>query len=199
MVAVHHLKPWNGGKVTHARFVGRVAHQTYAGFGSANTPTSVVDAIMKMARQMRANNWTLRVSALNHGDTAFERGANHSSTELYVPWRGFAGRSKDLGTVVGVNDHETIRDMTRALHPDWDAYSDEQRAVFITDVAVLLGLEADLAVDFAVMWADHPSIRWSQLGVMCKVMGIPLFNIAVSEDFKRLQMHLWKRAAGDRR
>ena len=68
----------------------------YAGIGSRQTPTDVLEEMKSIAYQLAVQNWTLRSGFADGADMAFTEGADAANGEMeqYIPWVGFNNSPK---------------------------------------------------------------------------------------------------------
>jgi hypothetical protein len=70
----------------------------YLGAGSRESPPDILALMRRIAAALAHRGWALRSGGAPGADTAFEEGARAAGSRigLYLPWRGFAGRMRDV-------------------------------------------------------------------------------------------------------
>lgn len=123
----------------------------YAGVGSRDCPTDILDIMRRIAAALARLGWAMRSGGAPGADSAFEAGAREAGGRigLYLPWRGFEGRTRDV-----VLHEATARawEMAPRFHPGWDRLGRGARALYARNVHQVLGATCDNPVSFVVCW-----------------------------------------------
>lgn len=119
----------------------------YAGIGSRETPSEILELMTKAARALSADGWILRSGHAGGADLAFEEGSDPNLKEIYIPWRGFNGSSSGLYQI----SPEAL-EMAATFHPAWNRCSQGAQKLHARNCAQILGDNLHTPVDFVVCW-----------------------------------------------
>lgn len=156
----------------------------YAGIGSRNTPTEILDLMAQWAEMLATRGYVLRSGAADGADAAFERGADLSrgSKEIYLPWAGFNGSA---GVVPHLARGEAI---VEKLHPAWARLSQGAKKLHCRNAFQVLGMNLNSPAAFVLCWtpdgAQSHAERTSKTGgtgmaiSIASLRGIPVVNMA---------------------
>ena len=123
----------------------------YAGGGSRQTPSEVLEAMADIAQTLGDAGTALSTGGAHGADKAFETGALRTDAPITVhtPWPGYNGYrpGRDPETdidVVHPKPASTIQghayiDLAREHHPYWSRCSRGARALFLRNVSILAG------------------------------------------------------------
>lgn len=170
----------------------------YAGIGSRQTPTEVLNEMVKLASAL-APTHTLRTGAADGADSAFEQGALAAggSTEVFLPWAGFNGHPSKLSKVA-----PEALEMAKAIHPAWDRLSEAARKLHARNCNQVLGASLNEPVRMVICWTpdgcESKEQRRSTTGgtasaiVLAQAWGVPVFNLFNDASRDRLVDMLMK-------
>lgn len=165
--------------------------KTYAGIGARNTPQDILELMAHLATQLADLGWLLRTGAATGADSAFEAGCDGSkgAKEIYLPWEGYNGRGVLEGNVyVGA----TALTIGHALHyhPNPVALASRQgvKKLHARNCAIVCGLDMDDPVDMVICWTPYGEVVGGTSQAMRVAIdnGIPIFNLALDEDWEKL-------------
>ena len=166
--------------------------KTYAGVGSRQTPTLVLELIQHVAVLLEAAGYTLRSGGANGADSAFASATSES--EIYLPWDGF--NSHDSG-----HDYDSARAHATVpmFHPIPEGLSQGAAKLMARNAAIIFGegIRKETKVDFLICWAKGS--KFADNGRICDCDGgtgqavrmayayeIPVFNLFLPEHRRNL-------------
>ncbi|MCY3672509.1 MAG: hypothetical protein OXH14_15735 [Alphaproteobacteria bacterium] len=151
----------------------------YAGIGARATPAAVLADMTVMAGWLARTGWHLSSGGADGADTAFAAGAPVGQKTLWLPWRGYNGRSARECRVLSAAALEACMEIAAPLHPAWNRCSPAVRKLHARNAAVLLGEALDRPVDACVAWSPGGRIEGGT-GMAIRIAearGIPVFNL----------------------
>lgn len=132
----------------------------YAGIGSRETPSGVIEMMRALGYNLAARGWCLRSGCAEGADSAFEDGAfdayfadgNRPRPELYLPWARFEGRRSIL-----VKRNEPQAEafaVAEHFHPAWGRLTAGARCLHARNVHQVLGYDVTVPLlsSFVVCW-----------------------------------------------
>ena len=120
----------------------------YAGIGSRETPTEVLQLMGSIAAFLETKHFILRSGAADGADAAFERAiVNSVNKEVYLPWYGFNNSTSHLFT--STNEAAVI---AAQVHPAWSNCSQEAKKLHTRNVPQILGMDCATPCKFVVCW-----------------------------------------------
>lgn len=121
----------------------------YAGIGSRETTSDILDVMVKIGRAMPPKKYILRSGGADGADAAFETGCDevNGPKEIFLPWRGFNGNKSLL---FECPDEAFI--IAAKYHPAWDKLKDSVKRLMARNVLQVLGSDLKTPVDFVVCW-----------------------------------------------
>lgn len=123
----------------------------YAGVGSRQTPTPILEAMDRIAQTLGNAGVALSTGGAHGADHAFETGALRTRAPLTVhtPWPGYNGYRPGSTGPFGIDvirprpgatiQNHSYTDLARAHHPAWSRLTRGPRALFIRNVSILAG------------------------------------------------------------
>lgn len=166
----------------------------YAGIGSRETPENVLLVMELIAAKMCEKGWILRSGGAPGADTAFENGLQISNNpyqkEIYLPWRGFNGRTDTHKTFYGVC--QEALEIAEKFHPNWPACSDAAKKLHARNAYQILGKSLDTPSDLVICWTKDGSGKGGtgQALRMAKHYGIRIHDLGVQAIFEKYKDHL---------
>lgn len=118
----------------------------YAGVGSRETPSDILDLMALIATRLARKGYILRSGHADGADMAFERGAGGRS-EIYLPWKGFNGSPSPFYQITPAAEA-----LARRFHPRYDALSHGAQKLMARNSYQVLGQNLDDPSDFVVCW-----------------------------------------------
>lgn len=153
-------------------------NKIYTMIGSRSTPQPILDLMFDIAARLGEDGWILRSGGADGADSAGESGANSVGglTEIYLPWKGFNGRSSDLYP-------PTFDAKLRAsrIHPGWDRLSQGAALLHARNVHQILGKNLRIPTQFVICWTPggKPIGGTRTAIVLAEENNIPVYNLAV--------------------
>ena len=163
----------------------------YAGIGSRKTPPAILDMMADIALALRDKGFILRSGGANGADTAFTRLLNRKDTQIFLPWTGFNDCSSDF---VGASDK--AMSIAESIHPAWDKCSQGAKKLHGRNVHQVLGVDIDPSTysRFVICWTPNGlDVGGTATAIkLARSVGIPVFNLAIDADYRRLQVLIAK-------
>lgn len=124
-------------------------NKTYAGIGSRETPTDVLELMQDVAQFLASKGFTLRSGGAGGADSAFEEGCDKAegSKEIYLPWKGFNNNKSTLCTV-----SNSALKLAEHFHPAWNRCSQGAQKLHARNLYQILGKDLNDKVDFVVCY-----------------------------------------------
>lgn len=172
----------------------------YAGVGSRRTPNHILTLMACLARALRYEGWVLRSGHADGADQAFEAGAAHVA-ELFLPWPSFNENAPFHDRTLVFNQPQRwAYAHAMAHHPAWGQLKQGGRKLMARNVHQVLGWvqpgEAGFCpVTFVVGYAPtdkdgRPTGGTAQAFRIADHWEIPVFNLAVPDDRRRIEARL---------
>lgn len=156
--------------------------KTYAGIGSRETPSDVLNKMAAIAEFLSSLDYTLRSGGAAGADSAFESGATRK--EIFLPWDHYNGRKVNNVDTFSVltEDHFTLAE---AIHPAWDRCSHAAKRLHARNTQQILGRHLDSPCDFVVCWTKGgQTVGGTGLAIrLAKCEGIRIFNLGTAAGF----------------
>lgn len=147
----------------------------YAGIGSRETPTEVLEYFQKVARFLAKRGVVLRSGGADGADKAFEIGCDsvRGDKEIYLPWRYFEDSSSDL-----VVSNPEAYEIAEQLHPYWHNLKDGAKKLQARNTHQVLGWDLKTPSRFIMCWTKNGkgSGGTGQAIRVAEHYGIPVFD-----------------------
>lgn len=170
----------------------------YAGIGSRETPTEIMQRMVDAAASFERMGLILRSGGAAGADTAFAIGVNSpDNKEIYLPWQGF--NSLKGGMTVSSEAYAEAERISKLFHPAWNNLGRSAKTLMIRNVFQITGhnpFNIDNLSRFVLCWTkdgangtkERPT-SWSTGGTgqairIAHHYGIPVFNMAREEDIQ---------------
>lgn len=130
----------------------------YAGIGSRQTPSHVLDLMQRIGEICGRQGDVLRSGAAVGADSAFEAGCDMAGgrKEIFLPWNNFNGRSS-MERGVWTGDNPKAHAMAKQFHPNWGALTSGGRALHARNMHQILGMNLDKPADLVICWTPNGS------------------------------------------
>jgi len=184
----------------------------YTGVGNCETPKDMLDLIKDVAYFLHTKGWTLRSGHALGADEAFELGAHTASVEtqtvcnsqIFLPWKGFGtepykedpGRPV-LGCSICLPKEELILNYKFLVDLKVRARSVQAEAVQLLhgrNYNQVVGLPDQDPSKFLIAYAPvvngEPQGGTATAIKLAQVLKIPVFNLFIQEDLKKIQEKL---------
>jgi len=166
----------------------------YAGIGARKTPQDILDIMTALAVKL-SDKYTLRSGGAGGADQAFQKGVK--AADIYLPWRDF-----ELGNQLKFPQHRYYpieKDDTEAeesvnlFHPNGSKLKDSVRAMMRRNFRQIVGKDGNNS-KFVVCWtADGEASGGTGQAIrIAEHFRIPVFNLKVEDDLKRIEKFLLK-------
>jgi len=151
---------------------------SYAGVGSRETPSDVMELMCHCAGRLERCGYILRSGGADGADTAFESGVRECCAKLILlPWRGFNGRRDESYCIWQYGpDHAKL---ARYFHPNWWACSSGAKMLHTRNVAQVLGLDCTVPAVFVLCWTKdgRDSGGTGQALRIARSYGVVVYNL----------------------
>lgn len=126
----------------------------YAGIGSRETPTFILEIFKKLAIALGELGFILRSGGAKGADQAFESGADiyNYPKEIYLPWKGFEGSESTLILKPG-----KAYEIGAAFHERWNNLSSGGKKLQARNSHQVLGKDLNTLSDFIVCYTTGGS------------------------------------------
>lgn len=143
----------------------------FAGIGSRETPTDILETMRKISKSFTSLGLTLRSGGAVGADTAFEEEALRK--EIFRP--------------EDVTDEALM--LSERYCPHWKVCSPDARALLGRNSQIILGANLDCPVDFVVCWTKNAKAvgGTGQAIRVATAYQIPVYNLASKDDYENLQ------------
>lgn len=158
----------------------------YAGIGSRETPTDILDLMQEVAAALEEQGWTLRSGGADGADAAFAAGTD--VRELFLPWPNYNDLTPEDGAVL-IRPLPAAVEMASTVHPAWDRCSHGARQLHGRNCHIILGHDLQSPVKFVLAWTPGGLPKGgTALGIMlARQREIPVFNLGKPADLERVQ------------
>ena len=159
--------------------------KTYTGIGSRETPEDVQSLMTRVAAKLKSQGYTLRSGAAPGADSAFEAGAG-GQHEVYLPWRGFEGRSGEGYIDAPTSEAEA---MAAEHHPNWDNLSQGARKLHARNSHQVMGSDLNSPSQFVLAWTPggQGGGGTGQAIRLAKAKGVQVLDLGDPEVLARMQ------------
>lgn len=149
----------------------------YTGIGSRKTPSTVLEKMMDIAKNLAFHGWTLRSGHADGADKAFELGAGLYPKEIYLPWAGFGGSDSEfhLGNFIEVIQQQAM-DLAAEFHPAWNRCSRGARLLHTRNVFQILGQDLATRSKFVICWSPGSGGTEQALRIAAHY-NVPVLNL----------------------
>lgn len=156
----------------------------YAGIGSRETPSDVIEVFEELGFWLANRGYVLRSGHADGADSAFERGCEKAKgeMEIFLPWSGFNGSTSKY--ILRVAD-DAMR-IAQQYHPFFNKLSQGAQKLQSRNSYQVLGYHLDDPVLFVVCWTKKGmgSGGTGQAIRIAESYKIPVFDFG---KFKQLQ------------
>ena len=122
----------------------------YAGIGSRETPSAILEVMAAVGERLAQLGWVLRSGGAVGADQAFERGCDRAGgrKEIVLPWPGFDGHPSPLCTVSAA-----MLDLAERHHPAWERCRPAARTLLARNGCQVLGPDLATPSRVVIGWA----------------------------------------------
>lgn len=138
--------------------------KSYAGIGSRETPTHILELMTRTATKLTQLGYLLRSGGAVGADSAFELGVD----------------SIDHKEIFKANDATVeAHILAEQYHPRWDLCSEYARKLHARNCMIILGRNLDQPVNFVLCWTKdgHATGGTGQAIRLASAYDIPIFNL----------------------
>jgi hypothetical protein len=162
----------------------------YAGIGSRESPTRIIDIMQDFAKLSAEAGHILRSGGADGADTAFEVGcdAGNGKKEIFLPWKGF-NKNPSPWFVPTLEAYE----LASTIHPAYERLRPAAKTLIARNMHQILGVDLKTPVSCVVCWTQDGceshqtySIKTGGTGTAIALASkniIPVFNLKNPESF----------------
>jgi hypothetical protein len=168
----------------------------YAGIGSRETPSEVLEIMKKLGQLLAEKGWVLRSGGADGADKAFEEGCDlgKGEKEIFLPWKGFNDnkstlyfKSKEIPDAIKQQAFALAED----FHPVWFDLSYGAKCLHARNGLQILGRDLNTPVSAVLFWSKYVTKGGtSQALRIAAEKGISIFNVGTRPERMRLSKHL---------
>jgi len=160
----------------------------YAGIGARDTPPHILSEMFRLAEMLSMAGMVLRSGGADGADIAFERGADQSLKQIFLPWKGFNHSISPL-----YEPSDQAYQLAEAYHPAWHTLKPAVRALMARNSHQLFGPNLDDPVKFVLCWTPGGRVTGGtgQALRMANANAIPVINfgnLTLSEIWDQLDL-----------
>ena len=168
----------------------------YAGVGSRETPSEILELMTKIAMGLEKGNYFLRSGGAAGADSAFEKGILDSTHKsIYLPYKGFNYNNSNKYAEPSVG----ALDWAKKVHPYFDNLGDFARKAHARNAHQVLGDNLDDPVKFVICWTPDGAEHMNECHstditggtrtaiVIAEMNNVPVFNLARPDAVTRLR------------
>jgi len=132
--------------------------------GSRETPTDILELMVKVASKLASSGWCVRSGGANGADQAAEDGCLRKlcgRMEIYLPWEGFNGKSANNRGYINTSKMKNFKDaaiIAEATHPAWGYCTRGARGLHTRNVYQILGKGLRTPSKFVLCWAKPTGV-----------------------------------------
>lgn len=158
----------------------------YAGIGSRDTPSVIINDMNNIAFFLNKLGYTLRSGGAAGADAAFEKYAGDLK-EIYLPWERFNNNPSTLYPATN-----EARKIAATIHPHWKTMKARSRMFHARNIHQVLGFDCKSPVDFVVCWtSDGKATGGTATAInLATKRNIPVYNLFNTKDKKDLSIFL---------
>ena len=166
----------------------------YAGIGSRETPSEICGIMKALATKLEKDGWTLRSGGADGADYAFSKGVEKEA-EIYLPWSGFAINlqlTKVRHKYITVENDSEAEDFLK-FHPSPHRLYQAGKKLMVRNFRQIIGKDAPNS-KFVICWTKDggASGGTGQAMRIARHYNIPVFNLKIGEDLKKMEKYLNK-------
>lgn len=161
---------------------------TYAGIGSRETPSNVLNSMIALGKRLAELGFTLHSGGAKKkdgtgisADTAFEQGCDevNGSKRIFIPYKGFHKSTSQLY----IQCDDAIA-MARYYHPQGHGMSDYVTKMMARNCYQVLGSDLQTPVDFVICWTPGGRVvgGTGQALRMAMDRDIKIFNFGLTNS-----------------
>lgn len=157
----------------------------YAGIGARDTPPEYLELMTHIAQDLGPN-WMLRSGGATGADSAFAAGAEHK--EVHLPWNSYNNQWEGRDGAIVPTINPRAYEIAAKHHPYWYGLRDSAKTLMCRNVTIVLGQNLDDYAKMIICWTKDGRLvgGTSQAMRVAFDYDIPVFNLALEEDIKRL-------------
>lgn len=173
-------------------------YRAYAGIGSRETPSEILQIMRDIGKKLYEFGWTLRSGGARGADMAFEDGIHEAlystrtqlpewAKEIYLPWPKYNGHGSSLHPRRYPFEPNEIT-VASQLHPAWDRLTDSARNLHTRNVRQIIGCRQLLGEyrksKFVVCWTHRGLLKGgtAQALRLAQELNIPIFNLGTARS-----------------
>lgn len=158
----------------------------YAGIGSRNTPTKMLQFMSLSARILASYGYILRSGGANGADSAFEMGCDlvNGKKQIFLPWPEFNNKVSEFE-----RPSSEATEIAQKYHPHWSNLRRGGKALHSRNTHQILGPDCKTPVDFVVCWTNKTGGTQQALRI-AKDLNIKIYNLRYEDEYDSFNMFL---------
>jgi hypothetical protein len=161
----------------------------YAGIGSRETPTFILEDMTEIARYLVAKNYVLRSGNAIGADLAFHEGCKieDGDAEIFLPWFGYNKDKNDSDIALTQPTPESM-EMAQQYHPAWGKCSAGAKKLHARNCHIVLGDNLETPVKFVVCYTKNGEGGGGtgQALRIAQAHNIKIFDLGIKEIRKNI-------------
>ena len=149
----------------------------YAGIGSRETPTNILEIMKKVSKKLEGESFILRSGHATGADQAFESSIIYSyNKEIFV------AQDASLKAI----------EYASKFHGNWNNCSEYVKKLHGRNAMIILGQNLDKPVKFVICWTKNgKDIGGTGLALRIAIENkIPIFNLYDENTFKKIEKYI---------
>lgn len=149
----------------------------YAGIGSRETPTNILEIMKKVSKKLEGESFILRSGHATGADQAFESSISYSyNKEIFV------AQEASLKAI----------EYASKFHSNWNNCSEYVKKLHGRNAMIILGQNLDKPVKFVICWTKNgKDIGGTGLALRIAIENeIPIFNLYDENTFKKIEKYI---------
>ncbi|MFY0655349.1 MAG: hypothetical protein JXR12_01090 [Neptunomonas phycophila] len=130
----------------------------FAGIGSRNTPSPILELMARITEELCAQGYILRSGGAKGADTAFQNGAPEDQMEIYLDEMHPKKQCTDGWYNVRYLDNlDDAIDLAEDHHPAWNRLGKKAKALITRNTYQVLGMDLNTPSEFVICWTPDGS------------------------------------------
>lgn len=168
----------------------------FAGIGSRDIPKKHYNLLIDASLFLSRKGYILRSGGASGSDYACEVGVdyNNGEKEIYLPWKGFHKNYDSQLYPENLENWYKASKIAAEFHPNWANLKDSVKKLHTRNCYQILGKDLTTPVKFVLCYCKVENGEYkggtSQALRIALHYKIPIINIWLEEDFKRVDKSL---------
>lgn len=168
-------------------------YKPYVISGNPNPPAEVVESITKIAKELEAKGYTVRLGGFDGIEDTVEKAT--TKHEVHLPWRGFNEKESKFTFTP-----QRAKDIAKLFHPSFDGLKPVIQTFLAKNVRMVMGKDLKGPSLFAIIWSEdgaekdsEKSFKTGNVGHLLSIandLRIQVFNFGKPDAEARLRAFL---------